>query len=374
MASTTYTDFVGPVLVSAWLNDVNAATYDLGVPITAQGVQAQIAALVATTLPVPQLSGKSRLINGAMNVWQRGTSFLNTANSYQYMADRWAVFGGVGTVTIGSQVSTGLPQFPLALRVQRQSGSTGVGNVQALQEIETLNCRDLAGQTITLSAYIRAGAGLSGTVNMVVSSGTGSDQGITSWLSGGWGGQAQSGEVLALTTGFVKYNFTYTVPAGTNELLAEFYYTPTGTAGASDYFDVTGVQLEAGAVATPFEFHYFGDELRNCQRYYEGSYDYGTVAGGITYTGALEVYISGPSSFNGFGLACPFKANKRAAPTMTYYSPATGAAGKLRDVVNGVDVSVTQGTLGTTSSYVTATMTAANYINAQGHWVANSEL
>jgi hypothetical protein len=46
-------------------------------------------------------------------------------------------------------------------------------------------------------------------------------------------------------------------------------YTPSGTAGGFDYFDVTGVQLEKGTLATPFEVRPYAVELQLCQRYYQ---------------------------------------------------------------------------------------------------------
>ena len=45
-----------------------------------------------------------------------------------------------------------------------------------------------------------------------------------------------------------------------------------GVGGAvNDYFQITGVQLEVGSVATPFEHRSFGDELARCERYYQKS-------------------------------------------------------------------------------------------------------
>ena len=46
-----------------------------------------------------------------------------------------------------------------------------------------------------------------------------------------------------------------------------FSYTPTGTAGAADYFSITGIQLEKGSAATSFEMRPYAVELQLCQRY-----------------------------------------------------------------------------------------------------------
>ena len=63
-----------------------------------------------------------------------------------------------------------------------------------------------------------------------------------------------------------------TNPNGTWETRvdANRYAGQTGTIGAStdDYFDLTGVQLEVGSVATDFEHRSFHDEMQRCRRYY----------------------------------------------------------------------------------------------------------
>ena len=64
-----------------------------------------------------------------------------------------------------------------------------------------------------------------------------------------------------------------------------FSYTPVGTAGNADHFDVTGVQLELGNVATPFEVRPFSVELATCMRYYEKSYNYSIIPGTATTVG-----------------------------------------------------------------------------------------
>jgi hypothetical protein len=76
----------------------------------------------------------------------------------------------------------------------------------------------------------------------------------------------------------------------TNQLFIGPQYTPTGTAGGFDYFDITGVQLEKGTVATPFEVRPFATELALCQRYYK-RIDNGQNST-ATYIGSGTAYLS----------------------------------------------------------------------------------
>lgn len=215
---------------------------------------------------------KNRIINGAMAIDQRNAgAAISLSNSYAYDVDRWwCQNANVGTA---QQVSTGDSDFPYALRLKRTSGNTGTSIVTCGQVIESVNCKDLAGQSVTISMYLTAGANFSAASSQVylsIITGTGTDQGALSGFGNatwtGWANTLASAQTISTTR--TKYTATVTIPAGTNEIGARIYWYPTGTAGAADYVDVTGFQLEKGSTATSFDYRPYGTELALCQRYY----------------------------------------------------------------------------------------------------------
>jgi hypothetical protein len=213
---------------------------------------------------------KNAVINGAFDIWQRGTS-IAIGTFYPYTADRWqGVRGGVVTGMTVSRQTSGLTGIQYCARIQRDSGNTSTQTLQLFNAFESANSYQFAGQVVTFSFYARAGANYSGGVlSGYVGTGTGTDQNpITSAYTGG----ASSIIVSATLNGstWTRYQGTATLPAGTTEMYTQFTYTPTGTAGANDYVEVTGVQVEVGSQVSPFTRAggTIQGELAACQRYY----------------------------------------------------------------------------------------------------------
>ena len=210
------------------------------------------------------------VLNSSFQVWQRGTS---VAANNGYGPDRWKCYSGAVDLTVSRQVTndtTNLPFIQYCARVQRNSGATGTTTKYITQSFETINSIPYAGKTVTLSFYARKGANFSATSDALairLFSGTGTDQ---NYIDGYTGSATAVSGSATLTTTWQRFTATGTVATSATEITPVFSYDPTGTAGANDYFEITGVQLEIGSVATPFKT-YAGTiqgELAACQRYY----------------------------------------------------------------------------------------------------------
>jgi len=207
------------------------------------------------------------IINGGFDIWQRGTSIANTA-TYVYSADRWQCGGSAAQTT--SRQASSLTGIQYCARVQRNSGSTSTTVVAINVSMESADSYRFAGQTITFSFWARVGANYSNSTSVLgayLQFGTGTDQNAN---SGYTGATAIINQTPTVTTSWQRFQYTAAVSSTATEIAASFYYTPTGTAGANDYFEVTGVQLELGSIATNFKRAggTIQGELAACQRYY----------------------------------------------------------------------------------------------------------
>lgn len=214
---------------------------------------------------------KNKIINGDFKIAQRGTSQTLTTSWAYGSVDRWGFTQPTATSASAFQLASGLTGFQFCARMGRTPASALLNPIQMGQALETVNSIPLQGKTVTLSAWVKAGANFSGSfVTLNLLSGTGTDQALSLITGAGWTGQINSisGGITPTTT-WTRYQFTTTISSNITQLAVFSQYVPTGTAGADDNFYITGVQLEEGSVATPFEHRPITTELQLCQRYYQ---------------------------------------------------------------------------------------------------------
>ena len=193
------------------------------------------------------------LINGDFQVSQRGDySSATSAATGSYYLDRWTVSHGVAaTIQQAADVPTGTPFSYSAKYVATASGTTDLNLLQKIEDVSVLK-----GQTVIISAWVKSN---SPNCRILVFQGS----------SGGWNSAttAHSGggewEYLTLPV---------QISTSANEVRVYFCFRTELAAAVSiasgDFIQITGVQLEVGKVATPFEHRSYGEELALCQRYY----------------------------------------------------------------------------------------------------------
>jgi hypothetical protein len=299
------------------------------------------------------------VINSAFQIWQRGTSFTGTfaTGTGTYTADRWLAYIGAGANTISRQVTndtTNLPFIQYCTRVARDSGQTTTNTVYFANGFESVNSIPLAGKTVTLSFYARAGANYSSASNALLANvitGTGTDQNVISGLTGGVNAISQT---ATLTTTWQRFSYSATLATTATQAAVRFDRTPVGTAGANDYYEVTGVQLEVGSTATAFHTNSptIEAELAACQRYYE-RYEVSTGSNLMFGTGF------GQSSTN-IQMMLPCFVTKRVAPTSIDFSNLSWANGIASQNITAMTINSSN----TFSVFANATTTGATGGNA----------
>lgn len=213
---------------------------------------------------------KNKIINGAFDIWQRGTSFTAVND---YTADRWPLYHLNHTVNV-TQVAHTLGDFDNAeycVRANCTSAGSAAGDyVNFDQYIEGVHT--LQGKTVTVSFWAKEASSKSITVELIQKFG-----------SGGSANVYVTPQKQALTTGWVQYSMTFSVPSisgktlGTNPTLVlrfwlsagSTYNTNSDTLGLQTIdLHLANVQLEEGSFATEFERRPIGTELSLCQRYF----------------------------------------------------------------------------------------------------------
>jgi hypothetical protein len=283
------------------------------------------------------------ILNSGFDIWQRGTA-STAIGSGTFLADRWqAARGGFAAGGSQSQQVTGdttnLPNIQYCLRIQRDSGNTNTASMVVGQNLENVNSIPYAGKTVTLSFYARAGANFSASGNTLTAlfcSGTGTNQNL---VTGGFTGQNNTALAPTLTTTWQRFSITKTIDTNATQLGFIVYDVPTGTAGANDYYEITGVMINVGSVAYPFRrtTGTIQGELAACQRYYE------VTGGGSTGRN---------NSTTTTELAVTFKVNKRTTPSMSIftsspkiYDPAVGTKTGSGSVISQPISPTTTGTV-----------------------------
>ena len=346
---------------SAVNNIVNDASGNVAVGnnLTVAGTSTLTGNVTATgTVAMGSSFKRNRIINGNMAADQRNAGAAQTITAgaaLAYSVDRWYAYCTGANVT-GQQVAG-------ATANQYRYRFTGAASVTAIgfaQRIEAINSADLAGTTATLSVDLANSLLTTVTwtayyANTTDTFGTLASPTVTSIATG----------TFTVTSTVTRYNAQISIPSAATTGLQILFTVGAQTSGT---WTIGNVQLEPGSVATPYERQIYSDQLAQCQRYFEKSYDDNVVPGGINNNGQF-VWVNQNAQTN-VGTAF-FKITKRTAPTMTIYSPANGASGNIYNGTSSVS-----GTLYSTgqSNFVLYPTSAQSLSNLSVQYTASAEL
>ena len=306
-----------------------------------------------------QIGGRRNMvINGAMQIAQRGTSGFTT--NATYTLDRYKVFCPAASFTL-SQSTTAPTDFYHSLKIENTSAATpsagNGGNIFTTLEgnsVSQLNWGTSNAKTATLSFYVRANNTGTYCVNLENADGTigtGSHSFVAEYTInsantweekkivipgptvGTWTTDTSLGIVIGWTLE-VGSNFeTSTTDAWQSGLKRQTSNQVNWQQTASANFHLTGVQFEIGKT-TPFEYRSFGEELALCQRYYHQSGYLATThyGGGSACAVAFNANESGGAN--------NFPVTMRSAPTINIKNAAGTVGGVHRAGIGDVGATV----------------------------------
>lgn len=300
---------------------------------------------VATNATVG-LGTKNLIINGDMQIAQRGTSVTGITASGYASLDRWYVLEGTdGTYTMSQDTDVPSGQgFSNSLKMAVTTADTNLTGTQSLrlwQKIEGQNLQHLkfgtsSAESFTLSFWIKSKT----TGNFVVRIlNVDANRHICKLVSidsaDTW--EKKTLTFVGDTTGSIDNDngdsfrvdiwFSAGPDVSSGTLPTTWATNNTANSGAgqtidlasstSNYINITGVQLEVGTEATPFENRMYSTELAMCQRYYEKSYAMATSPGTNTVIGLCQT-LNGADGNQVAGIR--FIVPKRATPTGKFWS------------------------------------------------------
>ena len=261
---------------------------------------------VGGNLKTNNLSGRNLVINGAMKVSQRGTSFSGSATP-EYTLDRFKQANGSGWNfdTTTTQESAGPDGFSKSLKITPDTTDTPTGGENGVidyfiegQDLQHLAFGTSSAKKVTVSFYARSSA-----------QNNNHQYTLQMWHKNSGTSQFNINKAFTVTSTWQRFiitfpadtsnnmldgsgewagRLTWILSSGPDDIASEvstwtsgnLYKAVTGQSNfmdnTSNQFHLTGVQLEVGSIATDFEHRSYNDELARCQRYYwqidEGGY------------------------------------------------------------------------------------------------------
>ena len=275
-----------------------------------------------------QIGRKNIIINGAMQISQRSTSVSDLgggSGGYQTL-DRFRIAMGAtsaGRYTMSQSAVTDLEGFSNALKIDCTTADTSIAAGEALiiqQRLEGFNLQSLKASStstrgFTLSFYAKSNASRAIASEITFSNGTNKQISKLHTIGTSWARYTMTVPAASSTQihndNSHEGDLNFWIHAGStysggtiNDDALDSITNANRAAGIGSIFastdneiEITGIQLEVGSQATPFEHRSFGEELELCKRYFQKT---GNVSGNA-YT-PLTPYFDAATTSDGY---CP---------------------------------------------------------------------
>jgi len=345
------------------LGDTGVATADIAdgsittAKLAADAVTTpKIADGAVTGAKAVNLGRRNLIINGAMQVAQRGTSTTGVTDAGYYVIDRMnteMTNGASGTHTI-SQSSDAPSGFLYSYKINCTTAEASPNQLRFEHRIEGYNLTHLEYNTssakqLTLSFWVKSN--VTGTYAFSIETTTYERYFNTTYtidsantweyktisIAGDTASALNSSNGLGLDLSWWLTAPTSLTASGTPDTwvtqagytsIAEGHGVNMASSTSNEWF-ITGVQLEVGDTATPFEHRSYGEELQLCKRYYEKIGNWGNTNGYYQ----MCVYRS---RANSMGFQIQYTVEKRVDnPSVTWYSPDETTTGSIYRISDG---------------------------------------
>jgi|5_EtaG_2_1085323.scaffolds.fasta_scaffold44878_3 hypothetical protein len=315
-----------------------------------------------------QIGGRRNIvINGGMQVAQRattsGTGGVGSANGVFPTVDRFSIFAGntAGRATM-TQEADGPSGFANCIKLDCTTADTSIAADEFFglrtrfegQDLQQFKKGTSDAEKITVSFYVKGNASATYQLELKDQDNTRVNPQTfavtTSWsrviltFNADTSGTFDDDNAVSMTLSFwLHAGSTYTSGTFTSNTWASQTQANRVNSSNTSFFDstdrtffITGVQMEVGSKATPFEHRSFGEELQLCQRYFEKSYNAGTAPASDTSAGLITTdTMAGDTTTAYLAHQLQYRVTKRAAATVVVYDQAE-ASGKVTSHVTGV--------------------------------------
>jgi hypothetical protein len=350
-------------------------------------------------LPEPVGALPEVILNGSMQLWQRGTSFTSPAST-SYIADRWTTVYGFGTGDLDmSQTALGDVAIHTATGQRLEYGMrTTVATAEAAvaatefhlfeQMIEGNRALPYMHNEFTVSFWVRSSTGSKTYSFFVRNSGGPPDKSFVKTFTVDTANTWERKTITVPTqnqTGTWYYDERIGMHIGISLMAGANFHTTDnqwndgnflGVSGMDNFFDtlsrtfdITGVQIDLGPDALPYRGLPFDEDYEECLRYYQKSFAYATTPS-ATATGSSSINAASTSPI----LMIEYQRDMRVVPTTTFWNYNSGTSGTWYNFTATGNVTPSNNNQTTKRSSISFTGTISTGDQIVGHWELDAEL